>query len=163
MTICSASAIVPVREFAGIDRARLMLAGKAAETALLINSWRNVRRSVVMIKASIGHLFRWRDESVTFSRIFENLESACATDQLAEMAPVLVGGERALSRCIWSGPEGCVENGPAAVRQWPGGCRIRYVSIQIYALLPPVRLGPPCKRPILNATTSPLYVRRYTS
>ena len=28
--------------------------------------------------------------------------------------------------------------------------------------LPPVRLGPPCRRPILNATTSPLYVRRYT-
>ncbi len=30
------------------------------------------------------------------------------------------------------------------------------------ALLRPVRLGPPCRRPILNATTSPLYVRRYT-
>src|SRR5580704_11669601 len=29
--------------------------------------------------------------------------------------------------------------------------------------LPPVRLGPPCRRPILNATTSPLYARRYTS
>src|SRR6266446_434953 len=28
---------------------------------------------------------------------------------------------------------------------------------------PPVRLGPPCRRPILNATTSPLYARRYTS
>src|SRR6516164_2204903 len=28
--------------------------------------------------------------------------------------------------------------------------------------LPPVRLGPPCRRPILNATTSPLYVRRCT-
>src|SRR5271165_1888647 len=27
----------------------------------------------------------------------------------------------------------------------------------------PVRLGPPCRRPILNATTSPLYARRYTS
>src|SRR5271157_1840734 len=26
----------------------------------------------------------------------------------------------------------------------------------------PVRLGPPCRRPILNATTSPLYARRYT-
>ena len=30
------------------------------------------------------------------------------------------------------------------------------------ALLPPVRLGPPCRRPILNATTSPLYARRCT-
>src|SRR5580692_1835193 len=29
--------------------------------------------------------------------------------------------------------------------------------------LPPVRLGPPCQRPILNATTSPLYARRYTT
>ena len=29
--------------------------------------------------------------------------------------------------------------------------------------LMPVRLGPPCRRPILNATTSPLYARRYTS
>jgi hypothetical protein len=77
-----------------------------------------------MIKASIGHLFRWRDESVTFSRIFENLESAYAIDQLAEMAPVLVGGERALSRCHWSGPEGCVENGPAAAWQLSDPLRI---------------------------------------
>src|SRR6266436_1583478 len=29
--------------------------------------------------------------------------------------------------------------------------------------LMPVRLGPPCRRPILNATTSPLYARRYTT
>src|SRR5258708_12482842 len=29
--------------------------------------------------------------------------------------------------------------------------------------LPPVRLGPPCRRPILNATTSSLYARRYTT
>src|SRR5271166_3357575 len=28
--------------------------------------------------------------------------------------------------------------------------------------LRPVRLGPPCRRPILNATTSPLYARRCT-
>jgi hypothetical protein len=28
--------------------------------------------------------------------------------------------------------------------------------------LTPVRLGPPCRRPILNATTSPLYARRCT-
>src|SRR5260221_6049053 len=48
MTICSTSAMVPVREFAGIDRARLMLAVKAAAAALPISSWRNVRRSVVI-------------------------------------------------------------------------------------------------------------------
>src|SRR6267154_1774080 len=54
------------------------------------------------------------------------------------------------------GPEGCVENGPAAA------LLVGYVSIQICALFPPVRLGPPCRRPILNATPSPLYARRYT-
>src|SRR5271165_492497 len=49
------------------------------------------------------------------------------------------------------GPEGCVENGPAAA------LLVGYVSIEICALLAP------CRRPILNATTSPLYARRYTS
>jgi hypothetical protein len=33
-----------------------------------------------------------------------------------------------------------------------------YVSIQICSLLPPVRLGPPCRRPISIAT--PLYQSR---
>src|SRR5437016_11015266 len=49
------------------------------------------------------------------------------------------------------GPEGCVENGPAAALLV--GC----VSIQICALLAP------CRRPILNATTSSLYERRCTT
>src|SRR6478736_2477406 len=49
------------------------------------------------------------------------------------------------------GPEGCVENGPAAA------LLVGYVSIQICALLAP------CRRSILNARTSPLYARRYTS
>ena len=49
------------------------------------------------------------------------------------------------------GPEGCVEKGPAAA------LLVGYVSIQICALLAP------CRRPILNATTLPLYERRYTS
>src|SRR4249919_2351995 len=49
------------------------------------------------------------------------------------------------------GPEGCVENGPAAA------LLVGYVSIQICALLAP------CRRPILNATPSPLFARRYTS
>src|ERR1700733_8576424 len=49
------------------------------------------------------------------------------------------------------GPEGCVENGPAAA------LLVGYVSIQICALLAP------CRWPILNATTSPLFARRRTS
>src|ERR1700735_2132044 len=48
------------------------------------------------------------------------------------------------------GPEGCVENGPAAA------LLVGYVSIKICALLAP------CRRPILNTTTSPLFARRYT-
>src|SRR4029077_3889073 len=48
------------------------------------------------------------------------------------------------------GPEGCVENGPAAA------LLVGYVSIQICALLAP------CRRPILNATPSPLFARRCT-
>ncbi|HEV3040225.1 MAG TPA: hypothetical protein VHA33_20845 [Candidatus Angelobacter sp.] len=50
------------------------------------------------------------------------------------------------------GPEGCDENGPAAA------LLLGHVSIQICLLLPPVRLGPPCRRPILIAT--PLYQSR---
>src|SRR5258708_27601800 len=48
------------------------------------------------------------------------------------------------------GPEGCVENGPAAA------LLVGYVSIEICSLLAP------CRRPILNATTSSLYARRCT-
>src|ERR1700722_10409987 len=50
-----------------------------------------------------------------------------------------------------SGPENCVENGPAAA------LLVGYVSVQICALLAP------CRRPLLNATTSPLFARRCTS
>src|ERR1700730_9650519 len=49
------------------------------------------------------------------------------------------------------GQEGCVENGTAAE------LLIGYVSIHICALLAP------CRQPILNATTSPLFARRGTS
>src|ERR1700726_536551 len=45
----------------------------------------------------------------------------------------------------WPGPEGCDENGPAAA------LLVGHVSIQICSLHPPVRLGPPCRRPILIA------------
>src|ERR1700693_94079 len=41
------------------------------------------------------------------------------------------------------GPKGCDENGPAAA------VLVRHVSVQICSLLPPVGLGPPCRRPIL--------------
>src|ERR1700744_4915799 len=46
-------------------------------------------------------------------------------------------------------PEGCDENGPAAA------LLLGHLSIQICSLLPPVRLGPPCRRPILIATPLP--------
>jgi len=51
------------------------------------------------------------------------------------------------------GPKGCDENGPAAA------LLLGHVSIQICSLFPPVRLGPPCRRPILIAT--PLYQSRF--
>src|SRR6202048_4396258 len=69
------------------------------------------------------------------------------------------------------GPEGCVENGPAATllvgyvpHHFCTGGRKPDRSVKWCGMrpLPPVRLGPPCRRPILNATTSPLYARRYT-
>jgi hypothetical protein len=44
------------------------------------------------------------------------------------------------------GPEGCDENGLAAA------LLVGHVSVQICSLLPPVRLGPPCRRAILIAT-----------
>ena len=44
-----------------------------------------------------------------------------------------------------------------------GRGRIGYVSIQICALPSASPARPPCQRPILNATTSPLYARRCTS
>jgi hypothetical protein len=73
-----------------------------------------------------------------------------------------------------SGPEGGVGNGSAAA------LLVGYVPHHVHppsiwlsprqhkngagcALQPPVRLGPPCRRPILTATTSPLYTRPYTS
>src|SRR6202012_4384035 len=48
------------------------------------------------------------------------------------------------------GPEGCVENGPAAA------LLVGYLSIQICVLLAP------CRRPILNATICQLHMRRCT-
>src|SRR5271166_4690782 len=63
------------------------------------------------------------------------------------------------------GPEGCVENGPAAAllvgyvpHHFCTGGRKPDQSVEWCGMRPllPVRLGPPCRRPILNATTSPL-------
>ena len=52
---------------------------------------------------------------------------------------------------LTSGPEGCLENGPAAA------LLVGYVSIQICALLAP------CRRPILNPTICQLHMRPRTS
>ena len=114
MTMCSTSAIVPVREFAGMESARLMLAGKAAETALLMSSWRNVRRSVVMDQSVyLTSVPLARRKRYIFQKLWKKLESPCALmqDQLAEMTPELIGG--ALSRCRWSDPApNCGSSGP---------------------------------------------------
>src|ERR1700737_2644484 len=55
------------------------------------------------------------------------------------------------------GPTGCDENGPAAA------LLVGHVSIQIGSLPPPVRLGPPCRRPILIATKYMLFRGQDTS
>jgi hypothetical protein len=55
------------------------------------------------------------------------------------------------------GPEGCDENGPAAA------LLVGHVSIQVCSLPPPVRLGPPCRRPILIATKYMLFRGEGTS
>ena len=47
--MCSTSAMVPVRLWAGISSARAMLAGNAAENAPELASFRNVRRSVATV------------------------------------------------------------------------------------------------------------------
>src|SRR6516165_7970482 len=71
------------------------------------------------------------------------------------------------------GPEGCVENGPAAAllvgyvphhfySDREGTCQREYKNGAGCALLLPVRLGPPCRRPILNATKPRGFRRRYT-
>src|ERR1700722_9553620 len=54
-------------------------------------------------------------------------------------------------------PEGCDENGPAAA------LLLSHVSIQICSFLSPVRLGPPCRRPLLIATPLPQSLTRGTS
>src|ERR1700737_470873 len=69
-------------------------------------------------------------------------------------------------------PGGLRENGPAAAllvgyvpHHFCTGGRKPDRSVKWCGMrpLPPVRLGPPCRRPILNATTSSLYARRCTS
>src|SRR6202162_5804971 len=45
----------------------------------------------------------------------------------------------------WPRPKGCDENGPAAA------LLVGHVSIQVCSLLPPVRIGPPCRRPLFVA------------
>ena len=57
-----------------------------------------------------------------------------------------VRSEQRRKTANWPRPEGCDENGSATA------LLVGYVSVQICALLLPVRLGPPCRRPILIAT-----------
>src|ERR1700747_1037114 len=105
MTTCSTSAMVPVREFAGIDSARLMLAGKAAETAPLMSSWRNVRRSVVMTKHVLMICSASATKALRFPEFFGKLEPACGIHQRRETALDLFEGERALTCCrslVWA-------------------------------------------------------------
>jgi hypothetical protein len=68
---------------------------------------------------------------------------------LAEKRPYLIHTGRASNaekQPTGPGPEGCDENGPAAASL------VGHVSVQICSLHPPVRLGPPCRQPILIAT-----------
>ena len=51
-TTCSTSRMVPVRLFAGIARARAMLAGKAADAAAVLSSFKKSRRSVLMLEVT---------------------------------------------------------------------------------------------------------------
>ena len=60
------------------------------------------------------------------------------------------GGRRTEKQPTGRGPEGCVENGPAAA------LLVGYISIQICALLAP------CRRPIFNATKPKRFRRRCT-
>jgi hypothetical protein len=63
-----------------------------------------------------------------------------------------------LRNAVWTSvSEGCDENGPAAA------LLVGHVSVQICSLLPPVRLGPPCRRPILIATKHLLFRGQDTS
>jgi hypothetical protein len=69
------------------------------------------------------------------------------------------GGRRTEKQPTGRGPEGCVE-------KWAGGCPATAGSVTYrfrYAPLAPFRLGPPCRRPILNATRCQLYMRQCTN
>ena len=59
---------------------------------------------------------------------------------------------------LTDGPEGCDENGPAAVPRLRDRLRI---DLDMRPL-PPVRLGPPCRRPILIATKATLFMGQDT-
>ena len=67
----------------------------------------------------------------------------------------------------WPGPEGCDENGPAAallvgyVPQQVDGFVASRVGIATRQTGAGCALLAPCRRPILNATPSPLFARRY--
>src|ERR1700751_5285256 len=72
------------------------------------------------------------------------------------------GGRRTEKQPTGRGPEGCVENGPAAVRRPRDRLRID-LDMRPLTASPARTVRPrPDRRPILNATTSLLYARRCT-
>ena len=79
-----------------------------------------------------------------------------AVFQGASEVPIseLISAERATRKtAIWTRPNGLR-------KKWASGCVARPLRIFRYA--PSVRLGPLCRPPIFNATTSPLYSKRCT-
>src|ERR1700746_86162 len=74
----------------------------------------------------------------------------------------LLGADKARTLRLRRGPEGGVENGPAAVRRPPDRLRID-LDMRPPTASPARTVRPrPDRRPILNATTSLLYARRCT-
>jgi LamB porin len=91
---------------------------------------------------------------------FSGDKSGCLLSRIDKSAHICHTGRSAAAeekQPTGPGPKGCDEKGPAAA--W----RVGHVSIQICSLLPPVRLGPPCRLPILIATNHLLFRGQETS
>jgi hypothetical protein len=92
-TTCSTSFRVPVRWLAGIARARLMLAGKAEAAAAVDKSFKNSRRSVLMLNSPLwivlpvmawGSLFAPHCDCVTIKLRLCNLNRVAFRGQLSK-------------------------------------------------------------------------------
>jgi hypothetical protein len=114
-TTCSTSFNEPVRLFAGIARARLML-GKAADAATVDNSFRNSRRSVLMwIHTSpdccVGNrepqispvVLRFHDDSVFILRLTSGTGFTVVGENL--YSKVFLGSELFLTAQLSSDPQ----------------------------------------------------------